>query len=141
MHHSARTGAILPLPAGGVKPALRGSWGRRRGRTRPGRAGGSGRPRPRPVGILSPGPAPGVFPMTSYVTHLESALDSTRFPPGQVHTVHQGRPLWVRYDLERLRGAVTPQTFAARAPGLWRYRELLPLPLGEEPVTLGEGLT
>src|SRR5262249_17839211 len=29
----------------------------------------------------------------------------------------------------------------ARAPSLWRYRELLPLPLELEPVTLGEGLT
>src|SRR5262249_15811052 len=26
-------------------------------------------------------------------------------------------------------------------PSLWRYRELLPLPAGEEPVTLGEGVT
>ena len=34
-----------------------------------------------------------------FVTHLESALDGTRLPAGQVHTVHQGRPLWVRYDL------------------------------------------
>ena len=37
--------------------------------------------------------------MNTYVTHLESALDGTSFPAGQVHTVHQGRPLWVRYDL------------------------------------------
>jgi len=79
--------------------------------------------------------------MNSFVTHLESALDSTKFPAGQVHTVHQGRPLWVRYDLPRLRRAVTPDTFASRPPTLWRYRELLPLPLDAEPVTLGEGMT
>ena len=36
------------------------------------------------------------------VTHLESALDGTRFSAGQVHTVHQGRPLWVRYDLAKV---------------------------------------
>jgi threonine synthase len=47
----------------------------------------------------------------------------------------------VRYDLPRLRQAITPQTFAARPPSLWRYRELLPLPFDVEPVTLGEGLT
>jgi threonine synthase len=75
------------------------------------------------------------------VTHLESALDGTRFPPDRVLTVHQGRPLWVRYDLGRVRHAVRPEDFARRPPSLWRYRELLPLPEGEEPVTLGEGMT
>ena len=30
---------------------------------------------------------------------------------------------------------------AKRPPSLWRYRELLPLPLDVEPVTLGEGMT
>src|SRR3954447_17314929 len=79
--------------------------------------------------------------MTSFVSHLESALDGTRFPAGQVHTVHQGRPLWVRYDLAAVRKAVTPADLAARPPSLWRYRELLPLPAGAEPVTLGEGMT
>src|SRR5262245_8061633 len=79
--------------------------------------------------------------MTCYVSHLESALDGTRFPPGQVHTVHQGRPLWVRYDLARLRAEVSPAAFAARGPSLWRYAELLPLPAGAEPVTLGEGMS
>ncbi len=79
--------------------------------------------------------------MTCFVTHLESALDSTRFEPGQVHTIHQGRPLWVRYDLAAVRRAVTPEAIAGRPPSLWRYRELLPLPLDVEPVTLGEGMT
>jgi len=79
--------------------------------------------------------------MTTFVTHLESALDGTRFPAGQVHTVHQGRPLWVRYDLERIRAAVTPEIIAERPSSLWRYREFLPLPLDTEPVTLGEGMT
>ena len=51
--------------------------------------------------------------MNSYVTHLESALDGTRFPAGQVHTVHQGRPLWVRYDLDAVRAAVTPTDLRA----------------------------
>src|SRR5207248_9878948 len=79
--------------------------------------------------------------MNSYVTHLESALDGTRLPAGQVHTLHQGRPLWVRYDLARVRAAVRPDDFARRPPSLWRYRELLPLPAEAEPVTLGEGLS
>ena len=76
-----------------------------------------------------------------FVTHLESALDGTRFEAGKIHTVHEGRPLWVRYDLAKVRAAVRPADFAARPPTLWRYRELLPLPSGVEPVTLGEGIT
>jgi threonine synthase len=76
-----------------------------------------------------------------YVTHLESALDGTHFDPGHVHTVHQGRPLWVRYDLEAVGKVLNPAVIARRPPTLWRYRELLPLPAPEEPVTLGEGMT
>lgn len=76
-----------------------------------------------------------------FVSHLESALDGTRFEAGRVQTVHQGRPLWVRYDLTRVRAAVRPADFIARPPSLWRYRELLPLPAGAEPVTLGEGMS
>src|SRR5438128_5916612 len=79
--------------------------------------------------------------MKRYVTHLEGALDGTRLPADTVQTLHQGRPLWVRYDLAAVRAAVTPADFAARPPSLWRYRELLPLPAGAEPVTLGEGMS
>ena len=79
--------------------------------------------------------------MPTHVTHLESALDGTRFPAGRVHTIHQGRPLWVRYDLAAVRAAVTPDDIARRPPSLWRYRELLPLPSEVEPVSLGEGMT
>jgi threonine synthase len=79
--------------------------------------------------------------MNSFVTHLESAIDGTRFPPGAVHTVHAGRPLWVRFDLATIRAGVSPGEIARREPSLWRYRELLPLPLDVEPVSLGEGMT
>ena len=79
--------------------------------------------------------------MPHHVTHLESALDGTRFPPDRVHSTHNGRPLWVRYDLASVGRAVTPEVIAARPPGLWRYRELLPLPTEVEPVTLGEGMS
>ncbi|MCI0637441.1 MAG: threonine synthase [Gemmataceae bacterium] len=91
-----------------------------------------------------------------YVTHLESALDGARFEKNKVWTTHQGRPLWVRYDLDAVRSAVGPADFAGREKSLWRYRELLPLPWGRhsclpadknvcptdvDPVTLGEGMT
>jgi len=76
-----------------------------------------------------------------FVTHLESALDGARFEAGKVWTVHQGRPLWVRYDLAAAGRTVHPNDLTPRVNSLWRYRELLPLPAGAEPVTLGEGMT
>lgn len=76
-----------------------------------------------------------------YVTHLESAWDGTRFDKDRVQTMHAGRPLWVRYDLDAVRKALSPRELRERAPSLWRYRELLPLPAGHEPVTFGEGMS
>lgn len=79
--------------------------------------------------------------MNHYVTHLEGAIDGAVLPFGQIHGVHAGRPIVTRYDLGRIRREVTPATIAARPPSLWRYRELLPLPMDVEPVTLGEGMS
>ena len=79
--------------------------------------------------------------MPNFVTHLESAIDGTQLAADRVQTVHQGRPLWVRYDLDAVRRCVNPSDFAKRPATMWRYRELLPLPEGVEPVTLGEGVT
>src|SRR5688572_12792739 len=76
-----------------------------------------------------------------FVTHLESGIDGSKFEPGKVWTIHQGRPLWVRYDLPAVKRALKPPDLVSRPPSLWRYRELLPLPQGAEPVTLGEGMT
>lgn len=79
--------------------------------------------------------------MTCFVTHLESAIDGTKFPADRLHTVHQGRPLWVRYDLNAVKKSVQWTDVINRPPTIWRYRELLPLPQGVEPVTLGETMT
>jgi threonine synthase len=76
-----------------------------------------------------------------FVTHLESAIDGTRFEANRAWTVHQGRPLWVRYDLAAVKKAVGREVLATRVKSMWRYQELLPLPSGAERVTLGEGLT
>jgi len=76
-----------------------------------------------------------------FVTHLESALDHTKFDAKGTWTVHEGRPLWVKYDLAAVKKAVKPGDFESRVNSMWRYRELLPLPDGVEPVTLGEGMT
>ncbi len=79
--------------------------------------------------------------MPSFVTHLESALDGTRFPAGTLQTTHRGRPLWVRYDLDRVRKTLSPQILGSREPTMWRYRELLPVDRDESVVSLGETMT
>lgn len=79
--------------------------------------------------------------MTHFISHLEGAIDGTKLPFGQLANLHNGRPIWVRYHLDKIKAAVTPADIAKRPPSLWRYRELLPLPLDVEPVTLGEGMT
>jgi threonine synthase len=43
--------------------------------------------------------------------------------------------------LAEVKKSLRPQDFTPRKPTLWRYPELLPLPAGEEPITLGEGMT
>jgi len=79
--------------------------------------------------------------MPEFISHLEAAIDGTVLPAGQLANLYNGRPIWVRYHLDRIRSAVSPADIAKRAPTLWRYREILPLPLDQKPVTLGEGMT
>lgn len=49
-------------------------------------------------------------------------------------------PLLARYDLNAAR-AWKKESLASREPTMWRYRELMPLFDGEQPITLGEGWT
>src|ERR1700690_1697920 len=42
-------------------------------------------------------------------------------------------PLEVTYDYDSLRSQLSHGLFASRAPNIWRYRELLPLPQGYQP--------
>lgn len=79
----------------------------------------------------------------SFVSHVECTVCGHRHDPKRRLGVCErcGQMLVVRYDLERVRAAVTPEALRARPPGLYRFRELTPLESGEEPVTLGEGGT
>jgi threonine synthase len=79
----------------------------------------------------------------SFFTHLECsvpceapALD----PRGRHHLCSCGAPLLARYDLDAAR-SWSRDTLKGRAPDMWRYREMMPLFDGEQPVTLGEGFT
>ncbi|PYI82429.1 MAG: threonine synthase, partial [Verrucomicrobia bacterium] len=51
------------------------------------------------------------------------------------------KPLFTVVDLAKAGGVLTREALRTREKSLWRYRELLPLPAGEEPVSLGEGGT
>jgi threonine synthase len=80
--------------------------------------------------------------MDSFVTHLECALTGERQPAGRIATVSAaGKPLLVRYDLDAVREALTHEALASRRADLWRWRELLPLPLDVDPISLGEEAT
>ncbi len=51
------------------------------------------------------------------------------------------KPLFPKYDLEAAGRTLTRDVLKTRERSLWRYREVLPLPAGVEPVSLGEGGT
>jgi threonine synthase len=79
----------------------------------------------------------------SYFTHLECsapcgapALD----PRAAHHLCSCGAPLLARYDLDAAR-AWRRDSLDSRPRTMWRYREVMPLFDGEEPITLGEGWT
>ena len=74
-----------------------------------------------------------------YVTHLECSLTGERYPADEPHNLSKaGKPLLVRYDFERALQTLTRESITNREPGMWKWRELLPLPEGAEPVSLGE---
>ena len=79
--------------------------------------------------------------MNCFVTHLESAIDGTQLDASVLQSMHEGRPLWVRYDLAAAGRALSREQHKVRAPTLWRYRELLPVADDAAIVTLGEGMS
>jgi threonine synthase len=80
----------------------------------------------------------------SYFTHLDcaGACGAGPFDPRQRHFLCPScaLPLLARYDLGAAR-AWSRESLVGREPNMWRYRELMPLLPGDEPVTLGEGFT
>ena len=51
------------------------------------------------------------------------------------------KPLFPIYDLTAAGRVLKREALARREKSLWRYREVLPLPLHVEPISLGEGGT
>jgi threonine synthase len=77
------------------------------------------------------------------VTHLECALCGLRHEAQTLQNlcVECGKPLLVRYDLEKAAQSLTPRSLASRESSLWRYREVLPVDDPANVVTFGEGWT
>ena len=78
---------------------------------------------------------------TNYVSYLEGAIDGEHLPAEVIHTLHNERPIWVRYDLDAIRSTVTKHDLLTRPTTIWRYAELLPAFDPEKIVSLGEGMT
>jgi len=77
------------------------------------------------------------------VTHLECAACHLKHEARRLLNLCRecGKPLLVRYDLERAGQTLTKQSLVGRQADLWRYREVLPVERDENVVSLGEGWT
>lgn len=78
----------------------------------------------------------------SYATHLECSATGETYSIDEPHNLSAaGKPLLVRYDLDALRAAMPKPALDDREPGLWRYRELLPVREARYVLSLGEAVT
>ena len=78
----------------------------------------------------------------NFVTHLECSLTGERYEAGMPQGLSKaGRPLLVRYDLDKMASAITKKEIEAREGGFWRYREFLPVTKSENVIALGETTT
>jgi threonine synthase len=79
----------------------------------------------------------------SYVTHLECSKCGERHEADQIQTVCRkcGKPLFARYDLEKVREVMTKRELVGRVSSMWRYFELMPVRERRNIVSLGEGWT
>ena len=74
-----------------------------------------------------------------FMTHLECSLTGERYDANRLQNLSKaGKPLLARYDLDGVAALLTKEALALRPSGMWKWRELLPLPDGAEPVSLGE---
>ena len=75
----------------------------------------------------------------TYATHLECSATGEHHDITRLQGLSAAnKPLLARYDLDSLAREVTREAIAARSAGLWRWRELLPVPDAAHVVSLGE---
>ncbi len=74
------------------------------------------------------------------IAYLECTKCGEHLSADQPQTLcsKDGGSLYVRYDLDALKGKFTPDSLRGRVASMWRYHEVLP---GDSPVTMGEGFT
>ncbi len=78
----------------------------------------------------------------SFVSGLRCSRSGARLDPEREWNLSpSGAPILVDYDLPQVRSAVDRDEVSVRTPGMWRFRELMPLPFEFAPVSLGEGDT
>jgi len=79
----------------------------------------------------------------SQITHLECSKCGEKHDVEQIQTVCKkcGKPLFARYDLDKIKETLTKRELVGRVSSMWRYREILPIRKLENIVTLGEGWT
>ena len=77
-----------------------------------------------------------------YATHLQCPRCGRTYETEQIVNLCEcGSPLLVRYDLEKVKAALTKDDLPSREASLWRYRQLLPVKKTENIVSMGEGMT
>ena len=78
-----------------------------------------------------------------YVTHLEWSITGKKYPANEIQGLSEaGRPLLVRYDLEKIRKEISREEISnSKIDGLWRYSPLLPVKSPEDRISLGEVIT
>ena len=75
----------------------------------------------------------------SNLVALECSACGKKYDPSiEQHLCTCGKPLLVRYDLNRARATLTLGNLKSRPRTLWRYAEVLP---NDPPISLGEGMT
>lgn len=79
----------------------------------------------------------------STLTDLECGMCGNHYPAEQLINLCPtcGKPLLVRYDLERARKTLTPAALRERPASMWRYAEVLPVQDQDALIDLGEGWT
>lgn len=79
----------------------------------------------------------------SYVSHLECSITGKKYEANKIHGLSEaGRPLLVRYDLQKLGKEVSREEITnSKVDGLWRYSSLLPVANPSDRITLGEVVT
>ena len=74
-----------------------------------------------------------------FMTHLECSLTGERYDSDRLQNLSRaGKPLLARYDLDAVAKRLTREELARRPAGMWKWKELLPLPEGAAAVSLGE---